>query len=65
MKGLTYLGKLISSYIGNKIPHEKQKLIRLEINPDKICDWCLSDYKHQTRDGKMLCYRCYSEYKNK
>ncbi len=64
MKGLIYLGKFIGSYIGNKIPHERQKLIRARINPNKICDWCLGNYKYQTKDGKMLCSKCYVQHGN-
>ena len=61
MKGLVYLGSLIRSYTDNEIPRAKQKSIRKKINPLKICELCLSDYKHQTRSGLMLCDKCHKE----
>jgi protein-arginine kinase activator protein McsA len=64
MKSLKFLGKIILSNFIKKIPHERQKEIRKTINPSKICDLCLSNYKHQTIFGQILCSRCYNEYRN-
>ena len=33
--------------------------IREKINPESICDWCLQDYKYQTKSGAKLCGECY------
>ncbi len=45
--------------------HFLSKHIRKTIkNIEHICDNCLSDRKHQTKDGKMLCDKCMKEYMN-
>ena len=65
MKGLKYLGELLTSYpksITKPITREVQKKIREKINPEKICDWCLEDYSHQTQKGHKLCQGCYDDY---
>jgi len=64
MKGLMYLGKLIKSYRGYSLSREKQKIVRQSINPRSICDCCLENYKHQTKEGNLLCSICYVEYGN-
>ena len=65
MKGLIYLGKIIKSYRSYSLSREKQKIVRQHINPNNICDSCLEEYKHQTKEGDLLCSKCYIEYGNK
>lgn len=38
------------------------RFLRKKIDKEKMCDECFSEYKHQTKDGKMLCERCYRRY---
>ena len=64
MKGLEFLGSVLASSVLKKIPYERQKQIRKTLNPERICDLCLADYKHQTKDGQRLCSRCHLEYGN-
>lgn len=51
--------KFIKS-IKNGITKEIEMKIREKINPESICDWCLQDYKHQTKNGSKLCGECYN-----
>jgi len=64
MKGLKFIGSMLVSSLVKKIPFAKQKEIRKTLNPERICDLCLADYKYQTKDGQRLCSRCYLEYGN-
>lgn len=50
MKNL--LIELPFSIIGRKL--------RKRVNPNKMCAKCFNEHKWQTRDGTMLCARCYS-----
>ncbi len=64
MKGLLYLGRIIKSYRGYSLSREKQKIVRQSINPKSLCDRCLEDYRHQTKEGDLLCSKCYVEHGN-
>jgi hypothetical protein len=64
MKGLKFIGNMLVSSLVKKIPFEKQKEIRKTLNPERICDLCLADYRFQTKDGQTLCSRCFIEYGN-
>jgi protein-arginine kinase activator protein McsA len=55
------MNKIIKQ-ITRPITREIQMKIRKKLNPSKICDWCLSDYAHQTKRGSKLCGECYEEY---
>jgi hypothetical protein len=62
---LKHIGKLVASYqrdIAKPIAREVGIKIRQNINPHRICDWCLSDHKHQTKGGDKLCKSCYDDY---
>jgi len=39
--------------------------LRKKINPNKMCSECFNEYKWQTKNGKLLCERCYSIYLKK
>jgi len=54
--------KQITGIITRPISREIEIKIRKKLNPSKICDWCLSDYKHQTKRGSKLCGKCYEDY---
>jgi protein-arginine kinase activator protein McsA len=64
MKGLRFIGSMLVSSFVKKIPFEKQKEIRKTLSSERICDLCLADYKHQTKDGQRLCSKCFIEYGN-
>ncbi len=53
--------KFIKS-LKNDLTKEIEMKIREKINPEIICDWCLQDYKYQTRNGSKLCVRCYNSH---
>ena len=54
--------KQITGIITKPISREIEIKIRKKLNPSKICDWCLSDHRHQTKRGSKLCGECYEEY---
>jgi formylmethanofuran dehydrogenase subunit E len=65
MKGLKYIGEMMSSYqkdITKPFTKEVERMIRKKINPHKICDICLEDYTHQTKQGDKLCKDCYEDW---
>jgi hypothetical protein len=64
MKGLRFIGSMLVSSLVKKVPFEEQKEIRKTLNPERICDLCLADYKFQTKDGQRLCSKCFIEYGN-
>lgn len=48
---------------------ESQRLIskalrRTITDPNKLCSWCMNEYKHQTPNGLLLCDECNKEYCN-
>ena len=64
-KGLQMFGDMFRADKDKPIylTREEQKKIRKQINPDKICGLCLNEYKHQAKDGTMLCEICHQERK--
>lgn len=62
-KGLQMIGSMFRQ---NKdkpkyLTRDEQMKVRKQINPSTICDLCLNSYKHQTKDGAMLCEVCHQE----
>ena len=53
----------IQKTLVNSIVREVQYQIRKKINPTKICDWCLADFKYHTDKGGQLCENCYDDHK--
>ena len=64
-EGLTSLGSMFTQRKDKPkyLTRDEQKKIRKQINPDKLCGLCLNEYRHQTKDGTMLCEVCYQERK--
>jgi protein-arginine kinase activator protein McsA len=58
MKKVQHIIEMITKPISREIGIK----IRQKLNPSKICDWCLSDHKHQTKRGSRLCGECYEDY---
>jgi len=65
-EGLTTLGSMFSTKKDKPkyLTREEQKKIRKQLNPHKMCDLCLNDYRHQAKDGTLLCEECHQERKN-
>ena len=65
-KGLTMLGSMFSIKKDKPkyLTREEQKRIRASFNKINLCDECLFEYQHQTKDGTMLCDICYQERKS-
>jgi hypothetical protein len=65
-KGLGMLGSMFrqDKDAPKFLSREEQKKIRKQLNPHKMCDLCLNDYRHQAKDGTLLCEVCYRERKN-
>lgn len=62
-KGLTLLGSIFKRDKDKTkyLTRDEQKKIRTYINPGRLCDLCLNEYKHQTKAGTLLCEVCLQE----
>lgn len=44
-----------------KLPRFIQKWLRKQFNNKSVCDRCLTPYAWQTKEGDMLCDKCFRE----